>query len=191
MTYLSSISKRRYIGGRIRVSEEGVNATVSAVDVPRAFEADGSTSITAKETLRHFVRDLQNFDPKVFASTDFKYIDNLSSDRYFKEMKVMPVQELVFYGLKEGDASTEKQKGGRQKVQQHDVQRSNTPTKGKGGGIHLDTDKYNEMLQNRNTVVIDVRNHYETVSGRFDGQCNNITVALNEEKEKICNKERY
>ena len=110
MTYLSSISKRPYIGGKIIVSEEGVNATVSAVDVPRAFEADGSTSITAKETLRHFVRDLQNFDPKVFASTDFKYIDNLSSDRYFKEMKVMPVQALVFYGPKEGDASTQKQK---------------------------------------------------------------------------------
>lgn len=191
MTYLSSISKRRYIGGRIRVSEEGVNATVSAVDVPRAFEADGSTSITAKETLRHFVRDLQNFDPKVFASTDFKYIDNLSPDRHFKEMKVMPVQELVFYGLKEGDASTEKQKGGRRKAQQHDVQRINTPTKGKGGGIHLDADEYHEMLQKSNTVVIDVRNHYETVLGRFDGQCNNSTVALNKEKEKICNEERY
>jgi predicted sulfurtransferase len=26
------------------------------------------------------------------------------------------------------------------------------------------------MLQKDNTVVIDVRNHYETVLGRFDGQ---------------------
>ena len=35
---------------------------------------------------------------------------------------------------------------------------------------NLDAEKYHEMLKKDNTVVIDVRNHYETVIGRFDGQ---------------------
>lgn len=139
MSYLSMIAKKRNIGGRIRVAQEGVNATISAVDMGK---------VSAKETLRHFAQDLRNFDSKVFAQTDFKYIDDLPADRHFKELKVIPVQELVFYGIKEGDA----------------------PLDGEKGGVHLDAKEYHEMLKKKNTVVIDVRNHYETIIGRFDGQ---------------------
>jgi len=188
MTYLSTIAKHRYIGGRIRVAHEGVNVTVSAVDIPRAVEAPGAVRTTAKETLRHFVRDLQNFDPNVFASdaTDFKYIDDLPPDRHFKEMKVMPVQELVFYGLKEEGAKMHTKQGERRKVQQQDAKSNNTTatgTGGGGGGVHLDADEYHEMLQQTNTVVIDVRNHYETVLGRFDGQYNKNTGTNDRQKE--------
>ena len=139
MTYLSKIAKKRHIGGRIRVSQEGVNATISAIDLK---------DISARETLRFIAKDFENFDSNVFTSeTDFKYIDNLKADRHFKELKIIPVQELVFYGIKEDEARLDQR-----------------------GGIHLDAEKYHEMLKKENTVVIDVRNHYETVIGRFDGQ---------------------
>mmetsp|Transcript_3168 Transcript_3168/g.4461 ORF Transcript_3168/g.4461 Transcript_3168/m.4461 type:complete len:736 (-) Transcript_3168:25-2232(-) len=139
MTYLTIIAKKRNIGGRIRVAQEGVNSTLSAIDMPTK---DG---LTAMETLRHVIQDLKNFDP-VFNSTDFKFIDDLSPDRHFKELKVIPVQELVFYGIREEDAACQE------------------------GGVHLDATQYHEMLKKENAVVIDVRNHYEAVIGRFDGQ---------------------
>jgi predicted sulfurtransferase len=141
MTYLSSIAKERNLGGRIRVAQEGVNATLSAVDMPYENGA------RACEILRHVAQDLKNFDPDVFTSkTDFKFIDNLSADRHFKELKIVPVQELVYYGIRDEDASCME------------------------GGVHLDAIEYHKMLQKDNTVVIDVRNHYECILGRFDGQ---------------------
>ncbi len=139
MTYLSIVAKKRNLGGRIRVAQEGVNATLSAVDMPTKNGA------TAMETLRYVAQDLRNFDP-VFNNTDFKFMDDLSPDRHFKELKIIPVQELVFYGIREEDAACQE------------------------GGVHLDAVEYHEMLKEDNTVVIDVRNHYEAVIGRFDGQ---------------------
>jgi predicted sulfurtransferase len=160
MTYLSCIAKERNIGGRIRVAQEGVNATVSAVDMPR---------VTAKETLRHFVQDLKHFDSEVFANTDFKFMDNLPADRHFKELKVMPVQELVFYGIKQDDAPLD----------------NDDKVDGIKGGVHLEAKEYHEMLKQDNTVVIDVRNHYETIIGRFDGQqvAASTSTACGTEKE--------
>ena len=147
MTYLCILAKRRNLGGRMRVATEGVNATISAVDMP---------NLSAQVALRHFAQDLRNFDPKVFSSVDFKYIDNLPADRHFKELRIIPVQELVFYDIRESDAPL-----------QPDMQSNNN---GRSGGIHVDARKYHELLKNENTVVVDVRNHYETIIGRFDGQ---------------------
>jgi len=53
-------------------------------------------------------------------------------DRAFGDLKVLPVKELVFYGI---DASA-----------------------CKGGGVHLDPVAYHEKLSTPGTVVIDVRN---------------------------------
>jgi len=139
MTYLAIIAKKRNLGGRIRIASEGVNATISAVDMPTK---DGAS---ASETLRYVAQDLKHFDP-VFQKTDFKFIDDLPPDRHFKELRVIPVEELVFYGIREKDAAC------------------------KEGGVHLDAKDYHEMLKKENAVVIDVRNHYEAVIGRFDGQ---------------------
>eukprot|EP00429_Kryptoperidinium_foliaceum_P004845 CAMPEP_0176015180 /NCGR_PEP_ID=MMETSP0120_2-20121206/7204_1 /TAXON_ID=160619 /ORGANISM="Kryptoperidinium foliaceum, Strain CCMP 1326" /LENGTH=266 /DNA_ID=CAMNT_0017348141 /DNA_START=56 /DNA_END=858 /DNA_ORIENTATION=+ len=114
-------------------------------------------NVLAKESLRHFAQDLKNFDPVVFASTDFKYyIDDLPADRHFKELRIIPVQELVFYDIKEDEAPL-----------QPGVTESNT---GESGGVHLDAKEYHEMLKKDNAVVIDVRNQYETIIWRFDGQ---------------------
>ena len=153
MTYLTTVAKQRNIGGRIRVAQEGVNCTISAVDMlDLTNDKDNTIIMTAKETLRHVAQDLRNFDP-VFNQTDFKFIDDLSPDRHFKELKIIPVQELVFYGLTEEDASCSE------------------------GGIHLDAKDYHEMLKKKNAVVIDVRNHYEAIIGRFDGQMKNGNTA--------------
>lgn len=148
ITYLSMIARHRNIGGRIRVAPEGVNATLSAVDTKKC---------SAKAALRHLAEDLRRFDHRVFSQTDFKFLDDLPADRHFKEIKILPVQELVFYDIGEDDAPLTAKN--RKNVAKMD-----------GGGIHLDAKEYHEMLQKDNTVVIDVRNNYETILGRFDGQ---------------------
>lgn len=154
ITYLSTIASHRNIGGRIRVAPEGVNATLSAVDTKKC---------TAKAALRHLAEDLRRFDQRVFSRTDFKFLDDLPADRHFKEIKILPVQELVFYDIDEDDAPLNASglKNGTE---------TNSNMASRGGGIHLDAKEYHEMLQKDNTVVIDVRNNYETILGRFDGQ---------------------
>lgn len=145
ISLLEEIGKRRKIYGRIRVAEEGVNATLSCI---------GHTSQTQQKehgciAMRHFTQDLIQFDRDNFTKCDFKFIDHLPCDRNFKELKIMPVQELVFYGVSEKEAPLE------------------------NGGIHLPPKEFHEMLSRDDAVVIDVRNHYETMIGRFDGQEDN------------------
>lgn len=160
--YLALVARKRHLGGRIRVAPEGINATVSAVDLPGA---------TAQAALRHFAEDLRRvLDARVFARTDFKYVDNLPPDRHFKELKILPVRELVFYDIGEGEAPLDAED-----VDEEEDSGRATGDKLCGGhhtrgGVHLDAKEYHEMLQRDNTVVIDVRNHYETILGRFDGQ---------------------
>ena len=136
MEYLQVVGNTRVLGGRIRIAAEGVNATVSSVDSP---------DMTSARTLRHFVQDLKGFD-SAFADTDFKLIDNLSPDRHFKDLKLIPVKELVFYGIREAEAPLQM------------------------GGTHLSAEEFHDKLAQENTVVVDVRNHYEADIGRFDGQ---------------------
>eukprot|EP00602_Paraphysomonas_sp_CaronLab_P003052 CAMPEP_0185033524 /NCGR_PEP_ID=MMETSP1103-20130426/22537_1 /TAXON_ID=36769 /ORGANISM="Paraphysomonas bandaiensis, Strain Caron Lab Isolate" /LENGTH=280 /DNA_ID=CAMNT_0027569817 /DNA_START=24 /DNA_END=863 /DNA_ORIENTATION=+ len=116
------------IGGRLRIAREGINATISG---PR-------------ENIDRFVVALKTFDSH-FNETYFKYIDGLSNDRAFKDLRVLPVQELVYYGI-----DAEEQLG--------------------PGGVHLDAEEYHSKLAEPNTVVIDVRNAYESDIGRFGRQ---------------------
>ncbi len=190
-TYLTNIAKthRPNIGGRIRISTEGVNATVSAASTDRSNKSDSDIDprFEAAQTLRHFTEDLRHFDPVGFAETDFKFIDDLSADRHFKELKLIPVKELVFYGIREEDcavnggesvgvgtnASGEGGNGGKigKEGTASGVAVGGAPgTKEIRGGIHLDAKDYHEMLKRKDAVVIDVRNHYEAAIGRFDGQ---------------------
>lgn len=145
MAFLVQVSEHRpNLGGRIRVAREGLNVTLSAVD---------DKNITAVETLRHFCRDLKRFDAKAFSQTDFKFIDHVQADRHFKDLKLFPVQELVFYGFPK---STE----------------DKDPAPLEKTGVHLPPSEFHKMLEqdSSTTVVIDVRNHYEAALGRFDGQ---------------------
>lgn len=187
ITYLTNIAKshRTNIGGRIRISTEGVNATVSAASTDESNQSDSDMDpkFEAAQTLRHFTEDLRNFDPVGFAETDFKFIDDLSADRHFKELKLIPVKELVFYGIREEDCAVNGGnsvgggpnasggKDGKDGPIASGVAVGGAPgTKEVRGGIHLDAKDYHEMLKRKDAVVIDVRNHYEAAIGRFDGQ---------------------
>ena len=136
LDYLQLLGQTRILGGRIRVAPEGVNATVTSVDGP---------DTTAANTIRHFIQDLQSFD-EVFQNTDFKVMDDLSADRHFKDFKLLPVKELVFYGIREKEAPLQ------------------------NGGTHISAKEFHAKLEEEHTVVVDVRNHYEADIGRFDGQ---------------------
>ena len=176
LSYLTNIvsSHRTNIGGRIRVSHEGVNATVSAASFSTSTSTTNNNNnpeFEAAQTLRHFTRDLQNFDSQSFVNTDFKYIDGLSADRHFKEMKLLPVKELVFYGIREEDCATTAAA-----ANTNDGNDNGNEKNGVQGGIHLDAKEYHEMLKRNDAVVIDVRNHYEAAIGRFDGQMETMTT---------------
>ena len=153
LSYLTTLAKkhRTNIGGRIRVSTEGVNATVSAASTDTS-SSDGETKLDpafeAAQTLRHFAEDLRQFDPVAFADTDFKFIDGLSADRHFKELKLLPVKELVFYGIREEDCAV----GGKKKTDENVAGGKEIK-----GGVHLDAKDYHEMLKRKDAVVIDVR----------------------------------
>lgn len=134
MQYLQAVAQARpALGGRLRVAPEGINATISCGD---AKQQDGKI-VQGRTILEHFTKDLQQFDA-VFQETDFKFIP-AKADRHFKDLKILPVQELVFYGLQEAQAPLG------------------------ATGVHLDAKDFHEMLNDtsKETVVVDVRNHYE------------------------------
>jgi predicted sulfurtransferase len=134
MHYLEQIAEARpYIGGRLRVAPEGINATLSCGD---------SEECNSRTILDHFCKDLQQFDD-IFLETDFKYLP-AKADRHFKDLKILPVQELVFYGLQERQAPLQET------------------------GVHLEAKDFHEILQDtsKETVVVDVRNHYEAALGK-------------------------
>ena len=146
MSHLARIARdhRTNVGGRIRVSTEGVNCTISAASTGGGTADPG---FEAARTLRHLAEDLRRFDPGAFRDTDFKYIDGLSADRHFKELKLIPVKELVFYGIREEDCAGAKKGGGAE---------DSTPKEGREvkGGVHLDAKDYHEMLKREDAVVI-------------------------------------
>mmetsp|Transcript_78432 Transcript_78432/g.127212 ORF Transcript_78432/g.127212 Transcript_78432/m.127212 type:complete len:492 (+) Transcript_78432:80-1555(+) len=121
------------LGGRVRIAREGFNTTVSGTPA----------------NVRAFADALRGFD-KHFQKTDFKYIDELKADKAFKDLKIFPVAELVFYGVSSDKA----------------VKLAETV----GGGQHLEAQEYHKLMQQPDTVIVDVRNHYEAEIGRFVGQ---------------------
>ena len=133
-TFLDRLTHKLQIGGRIRYAQEGLNCTVSGTS----------------EHLRMFAARLSGTQPAgfgtEFADTDFKFIDDLPHDRSFKDLRLIPVKELVFYGVGEDSAPLAK------------------------GGVHLRPKEYHEKMQEKDTVIVDVRNSYEAEIGRFTGE---------------------
>lgn len=70
------------IGGRIRIANEGINATISSDN----------------NNIKKFITKLIEYDD-IFNQTNFKYIEDLNIDRAFKDIKILPVKELVYYGI--------------------------------------------------------------------------------------------
>ncbi len=93
--------------------------------------------------VRAWCDDLRAFDSG-FAQTEFKLTDNLPDGQHFPALKAFPVDELVNYGLAGERAPPI----------------SETAT-------HLEPEDYHKKMQEKDTVIIDVRNYYESAIGHF------------------------
>eukprot|EP00979_Chaetoceros_neogracilis_P002678 scaffold437_cov288-Chaetoceros_neogracile.AAC.28 len=96
------------------------------------------------EDIRAFCQGLRNWK-SVFNETDFKLTDGLPISKMFKALSIRKANELVAYGLA-GDKA---------------------PSLKKFAGEHLEADEYHDAMQDPETVIIDVRNAYESAIGAF------------------------
>lgn len=149
-----SIGRRFSMTGRGRIAPEGVNCTLTG---PSAAQVRGFCQALRDEwgvveNNNHSTSDDSNTntnnnhkfrDKDLFQATDFKITDGLPQSQKFKSLSIRKTNELVAYGL-EGEKA---------------------PSIEKFGGEHLTAIDYHEALKDKDTVVIDVRNAYETAIG--------------------------
>ncbi len=96
------------------------------------------------QAIRDFCLKLREMD-SLFNETDFKITDGVSQDKLFKSLSIRKTQELVAYGLS-GDKA---------------------PSLKKFAGEHLEADEYHKAMMDKDTVIVDVRNYYESAVGGF------------------------
>jgi predicted sulfurtransferase len=96
------------------------------------------------EGLRSFCVKLREFDP-AFNGTDFKITDGLEASKLFKGLTIRKTEEIVAYGL-----------GGEL-----------APSLHRNQAKHVPADQYHSMMTEKDTVIIDVRNAYESAIGHF------------------------
>ena len=147
-----SIGHRFSMTGRGRIAAEGVNCTITG---PSAAKVRGfcqalrdewgvvDTVGNASENNKNNNNKNTKGDRDLFKATDFKITDGLPQSQKFKSLSIRKTNELVAYGL-EGEKA---------------------PSIEKFGGEHLNAVNYHEALKDKDTVVIDVRNAYETAIG--------------------------
>jgi predicted sulfurtransferase len=102
-------------------------------------------SCASATLMRAFVQDLREYDGTLFDKTDFKITDGIPSAKLFKSLSMRKTDELVAYGLDKDRA----------------------PSLQKFAGTHLEAIEYHEAMQDKDAVIIDVRNAYESAIGRF------------------------
>jgi predicted sulfurtransferase len=102
-------------------------------------------SCASSTLMRAFVQDLREYDAILFGKTDFKITDGIPSAKLFKSLSIRKTDELVAYGLDKDRA----------------------PSLEKFAGTHLEAIEYHEAMQDKDAVIIDVRNAYESAIGRF------------------------
>ncbi|GKY92327.1 hypothetical protein MPSEU_000203800 [Mayamaea pseudoterrestris] len=109
-----------------------------------AREGLNCTLTGTKRAIHDFCNHLRQWQPELFCSTEFKMTHDLPHKQAFGDLKLIPATELVNYGLQDA------------------------PRMAQYGGTHLEPRDYHAKLSQPETVVIDVRNHYETNIGRFN-----------------------
>jgi predicted sulfurtransferase len=124
-----TLATRHQLSGRMRVAREGFNCTLTSKHRTDMYD---------------FCQSLRDWN-EIFYKTEFKLTHDLPSAQAFPQLKVIPVVELVHYGLEGRKA----------------------PPIAQYSGVHLEPTHYHQKLAEPNTVVIDVRNHYEAVIGHF------------------------
>ena len=91
--------------------------------------------------LEKFKKNLYSY--KQFDGTPFKKAIEDEKKSFYK-LIIKVKKEIVAYGISKND---------------YDI--NNT-------GVHLNAKQFNEMIDNSNSIVIDMRNHYESEVGKFD-----------------------
>ena len=110
-----------------------------------AREGLNCTLTGSYDGIRAWCRELRTFgDREEFKKTEFKLTDHLPRGQLFPKLHAFEVTEIVNYGL-----------GG-----------SKAPPIGKTG-VHLEPEDYHVKMGEKDTVIIDVRNHYEANIGKF------------------------
>mmetsp|Transcript_13213 Transcript_13213/g.31678 ORF Transcript_13213/g.31678 Transcript_13213/m.31678 type:complete len:513 (+) Transcript_13213:49-1587(+) len=96
------------------------------------------------EDVRDFCYGLRKWNP-LFEETDFKLTDFVPKNKVFKSLSIRKTEELVAYGLAGEKA----------------------PSLEKFSGTHLEAEDYHNAMKDKDTVVVDVRNAYESAIGSF------------------------
>jgi len=94
--------------------------------------------------IRSFCYKLREWNP-IFNETDFKLTDGVPKNKLFKSLSIRKTEELVAYGLTGKKA----------------------PSLKKFAGEHLEADEYHKAMADKDTVIVDVRNAYESAIGSF------------------------
>mmetsp|Transcript_8601 Transcript_8601/g.18620 ORF Transcript_8601/g.18620 Transcript_8601/m.18620 type:complete len:721 (-) Transcript_8601:28-2190(-) len=130
LSKVERLAQQAQVTGRARVAKEGLNCTLTGT----------------RDGILQFCRSLRRWQ-SVFLGTEFKLTHDLPvHTSRFHQLKIIPVQELVHYGLEGRKA----------------------PPIALYHGQHLEPADYHQKLAQKDSVVIDVRNHYEAAIGRFD-----------------------
>lgn len=95
--------------------------------------------------VRAFCHALRDWNP-MFNETDFKLTDLIPKNKLFKSLSIRKTEELVAYGLAGDDKA---------------------PSLQKFAGTHLEADEYHKAMSDKDTVIVDVRNAYESAIGSF------------------------
>ena len=100
--------------------------------------------------IRKFCTALRSWKPNLFNSCDFKIDDTLKPEEHFKMLTVRKVDELVAYKL-------------------NDSKTHHAPSLQQSAGTHVEADEFHSMLEEEDkpTIVLDVRNVYESTVGHF------------------------
>ena len=109
-----------------------------------APEGLNATLTANAQNMRNFCYALRAWDP-LFEETDFKLSDGEIPSALFRTFTLRKVDELVGYGL-----------GG-----------AKAPSLSRHAGVHLEAHEYHEIMKSKDTVIIDVRNAYESAIGHF------------------------
>jgi predicted sulfurtransferase len=109
-----------------------------------APEGLNCTLTASAHNMRNFCYALRKWNP-VFEGTDFKLSDGEPTSAMFRTFTLRKVEELVGYGLNGIKA----------------------PSLNRHSGKHLEADQYHDQMKQKDTVIIDVRNAYESAIGHF------------------------
>lgn len=110
-----------------------------------AHEGLNCTLTGSYEGIRAWCKSLRSYNNgKYFGETEFKLTDNLPNGQAFPRLHAFKVEEIVNYGLAGVKAPSIKMTG-----------------------VHLEPKEYHKKMMEDETVIIDVRNHYEAAIGKF------------------------